>query len=154
MLQSAEQRMLWRHMRMLMFKPKYFRAVLIAILIPQMSTAMPQALWRSFVMEKTFLFPLRGPSPEGFSPWCQMESKAVLRPLWLSHPLQCIAWDVIPFPRLSCSTQRPLLIPNTQLLCPAPLGHFNAEAEQCCWLLGEAALPPVPASPPCFQTFL
>lgn len=36
-----------------LFKPKYRRAVPIAILIPQMSIAMPQGLWRSFVMEKT-----------------------------------------------------------------------------------------------------
>lgn len=33
--------------------------------------------------------PTTRPIPDGFNPWWQMELKAVLRPLWLSHPQQC-----------------------------------------------------------------
>lgn len=148
MLQRAEQRMLRRHRATLMFRPKYCGAVPIAILIPQTSIATPHALRRSFVMEKTFLFLLRRLIPEGFSPWWQMELKAVSRPLWLPPPLQCIAWGVIPFPSLSRSTQ----------MTSAHLRHAGALFRSARTLQhrGTArllALPPVPASPPCFPTF-
>lgn len=50
--------------------------------------------------------PATWPFPEGFNPRWQMELKAVLRPLWLSHPLQYTTWDVILFPSLSHFTQK------------------------------------------------
>lgn len=35
--------------------------------------------------------PTTRPIPEGLNPWWHMEQKVVLRPLWLSHPLQYTA---------------------------------------------------------------
>lgn len=102
----------------------------------------PQALWRSFLVEKTFLIPPPGMTPEGFRSWGGgVELKATSRPLWFSHPLWYVTWGVIAFPSFSCSTLGSPLISDTPQLCPALLGHFDLEAEWCCWLHGRATLP-------------
>lgn len=114
----------------------------------------PKALWRSFLVEKTFLIPPPGMTPEGFRSWggCGVEGN-VKTPLVLPSPVVC---------NLRCNRLSQLLLLHSRisahlrhtaaLSCsawtPRPRGRVMLLAA---W---ESHFALVSASPPCFHTLL